>query len=207
MARVEAATTTPVGQPFAAPTRRRRTSSIGALWRFSALPLQAQLSRLAFFVLVATVLVVAAISLVNALRWVNRPFAGFLVNERMVPGNVGQYHWTGTAAGLKYLDKVLRANGAPVASMKDLERIVRAVPVGEPITYTIDRAGQISDVSIATMRFTWFDLIATFGIPFLSGIFYLAIGAIVYALKPDTRASWAFLLACFYLSIYTITAF
>ena len=52
-----------------------------------------------------------------ASRWIDRPFAGFLMNERMVPGNVGRYEWTGTQAGLRYPDKILAVNGRPVASI------------------------------------------------------------------------------------------
>ena len=73
-----------------------------------------KLSRILFLITVMFFLVVAAICLVNALKWVGRVFPGFLLNERMVVAPIGQYHWSGTQAGLKYPDKILpTANPCP----------------------------------------------------------------------------------------------
>jgi class 3 adenylate cyclase len=41
----------------------------------------------------------------------------------------------------------------------------------------------------------------------IAGLMYLSMGTVVFILKPAARASWAFLLVAFSLSIYTVTAF
>ena len=57
------------------------------------------------------------------------------------------------------------------------------------------------------MRFTWADLVMTFGITFLSGLLYLALGVIVFLLKPDAALSWVFLAMAACLGLYSTTAF
>jgi serine phosphatase RsbU (regulator of sigma subunit) len=191
-------------QPVNPPRPRADMVWVRPLSSWSA---QELVSRSIFGMLILIVLLICTICGGLAVRWIDKPFAGFLVSPRMVLGNMGSYHWTGTQAGLKFPDKVLTANGQPIASISDLERVISPLPVGTPITYTVERGGQIIEVVIPTMRFTQVDLATTFGIPFVSGIFYFLIGVIVFLLKPDTHVTWAFLLSCFFLSLYTIIAF
>lgn len=164
-------------------------------------------ARLTFAAMILGVLVVAAASLVDAVPWIGKPFPGFLLNQRLAVGVIGQYHWTGPQAGLRFPDQVLAANGRPVRSIRELDGVVQAVPVGDPITYTIARGGAILEVPVPSMRFTLGDFLAIFGVYFLAGIVYLLIGLIVLVLKPDTRASWAFFTACCLLSVYYLTSF
>jgi len=77
-------------------------------------------TRIAFFSMLAVVLLTALICAVASVQWIDRVFPGALINERMVIGNVGRYTWTGIGAGLKYPDKVLEVDGRPVGSMAEL---------------------------------------------------------------------------------------
>ena len=190
----------------AAPARRPQ-SGLRAVWALSQLPRRQFISRLAFIGFMVAIAIISIICFVNAVRWVGKPFPGFLMNERMVTGNVGQYHWPGTQAGLRFPDKIIAANGEPVTSRRDIERIIQATPIGESIRYTISRAGSLIELNIPAQRFDWLDLIMTFGVIFVSGIAYLLIGAIVFVVKPDTRPSWTFQLFCFFLGVYAVTAF
>ena len=165
------------------------------------------ISRIIFFGVVLTVLIIGIVCIINAVQWVNKPFAGFLINERMVLGNVGQYHWTGTQAGLKFPDKILKANGKVIASMRDLEEVVNNTKTGDAIIYSIERGEKLLNIRVPTMHFTFKDLFMTFGVTFLSGILYLVIGVVVFIMKPDTWVSWAFFLACSFLSTFAITSF
>ena len=165
------------------------------------------ISRIIFFGMILFILIISVICTVNAIKWINKPFAGFLMNQRNVIVTTGQYHWTGVQTEIKLQDKILKANNQPIISMRDLESVIGSVRVGDAITYSVKRGEEIIHLMIPTMRFTAMDLLLSFGFPFLSGIIYLLIGVIVFILKPDTKASWAFLLACFFLSVYTITAF
>src|SRR5437867_2513420 len=164
-------------------------------------------TRIAFFSMVAVVLLTASICAVASVQWIDRVFAGALINERMVIGNIGRYTWTGIGAGLKYPDKVLAVNGRPITSMEELYAVILPEPPGHPMTYLLERDGQRFQAMVATMRFTWLDLALTFGLMALAGLIYLSIGAVVFLLKPATRASWAFLLVSFFVGVYGISAF
>lgn len=163
--------------------------------------------KILFGGIVLSILVVSMICLLNGIRMVNNPFPGFLINQRMVLTDISRYGWTATEAGLRYPDKILKANDKIISSMKDLDEVVKDIGIGKPIRYYVDRKGRFFEATILTMQFTLTDLLMTFGIPFFAGIIYLLIGVIVFILKPHTKESWAFLLVCFSLSMYTITAF
>lgn len=160
---------------------------------------------LLFIGLVLVALIINILCITNNIKWIDRPFAGFMINQRIIFTNVGQSQWTGIRAGLRYPDKILKANDKPISSLKDLQDIINKSGVGEQIRYSLDRAGQVIEVTIPTMRFTWLDFILTFGIPFLSGFIYIVIGVVVFILKPDTEVSWAHLLLCLFLGVYTPT--
>jgi class 3 adenylate cyclase/uncharacterized protein YigA (DUF484 family) len=186
---------------------RRARSALPPIWALSGLPPAAVASRIVFFGVVLMFVVVSVTCLLIASRWIDRPFAGFLANERLVPGNVGRYDWTGTQAGLRYPDKILSANGQPVKSMGDLDAIIRESAPGEPVKYEIDREGRTVEITVATMRFTLADLVMTFGITYVSGLLFLFLGVVVFLLKPDARLSWVFLVMSACLGLYSVTAF
>ena len=185
----------------------RPQSSIVGIWNLSGLPLKEIAGRIIFFGMILSVLVISSICVINAIEWIDKPFPGFLLNQRAVVANIGQYHWTGTQVGLRYPDKILSANGRVISSLRDFKEVIRNTTIGDPIKYSIERGGQVVEVTIPTARFTWVDLLMIFGIEFLSGIIYLSIGVVVFILKPHTKVSWAFFLATFFLSTDNILGF
>ena len=68
-----------------------------------------RVQRVVFWSIVLLFLIVSTIGVIDALRWVNKPFAGFLLNKRLAIANTGRDHWTGIQAGLKYPDKIIAA--------------------------------------------------------------------------------------------------
>ena len=165
-------------------------------------------SRLSFGAMNLFVWIVCGICLVLALQWGTRPFAGFLVNERMVISDHGNVNWPGVKAGLRYpSDKIVKANDQPIHSMDDLQAVVDRVQVGDSIRYTIDRAGETMALALPVISFTWVDWFMTFGLTFFSGLAYLTLGFIVYILKPDSDMTWPFLFSGFFLGLYSISAF
>jgi len=164
-------------------------------------------SRVAFLGMAVTILIIATVCTVNAVKWINKPFPGFLYNERMVVAPEGRYHWTGVKAGLKYPDKILEANEIRLSSSLDLGEIISRTPTGDSVTYAVERGGALIEVTVPTMRFTVADLLMTFGSTFVAGITYMLIGIIVFTMKPDIKASWTFFTGCLVLSLWSITIF
>jgi adenylate cyclase len=164
-------------------------------------------SRALFFGILLIVVMISVSSFMNAVRFLNRPFPGFLVTPRLVIANVGQPTWTGLQAGLKYPDKVIRVNGKRVTSIADFTKAVKDQKPGTLMLYVIERQGTFFTAAVSMMWFSWLDLSTTFGLEFLSGLAYVVIGIVVFILKPDTVVSWSFFLLCSFLALYNITDF
>ena len=121
--------------------------------RPSLVLIKAHLDKVFLFAVLLCFFTVTTICIVQALTWVNRPFPGFLYNARVAVAPIGQYHWTGTQAGLRYPDKILSADGKPLASIKDLKKTVKDAGIGAPILYTVKRGESIFNATVVTMRF------------------------------------------------------
>src|SRR3972149_1349311 len=134
----------------------RLAQSTPMFWSLASLPRIAKISRLLFATVILAGGVTGGISFINAYRWLDNPFPGFLVTPRMVVQDSGLPYWTGVQARLNYPDKVRTANGENLGSRRDLEEVLNATKVGDPIAYEIERSGRIMTISIATMRFSRF---------------------------------------------------
>src|SRR3972149_5329185 len=178
-----------------------------AVWSLKGAAARHIACRGLFCSLILSVLILSGICLWNAVRWMDKPFPGFLLNQRMVVGYVGLRHWTGTEAGLKYPEKILNANGRSISARRDLEEVPPAAGIGDPIRYSVDRNGERLAVEVPTMRFTVSDLLLTFGIFFFLGFLYLLTGTTVFVLKPDTTVSWLFFSGCLLESICSFISF
>ena len=164
-------------------------------------------SRLAFVFIMVAALTVSIMAVIDAGSLVGHPFPGFFVNERLVASNFGRPGWTGPQGGIRYPDKLIKADGMALNSADDLRKVVEKNLLERSIVYVIEREGRDIEVSIQTMWFAWWDLAATFGPTFVAGLLYLIIAAVVYALKPDTAVTWAFVTGCFLIGIYQIVTF
>ncbi|MBM4300466.1 MAG: hypothetical protein FJ121_02895 [Deltaproteobacteria bacterium] len=161
-------------------------------------------------VLVVMVLIFLAIGLrcfIQALAWIDKPFSGFLVNERLIVTGISQPHWTGSKAGLRYPDKIVQANNQEIATSLALEKVVEQTPVGDPIAYQVNRRGQVFAVILPTMPFDIYDFFNIFGLYFITGVIYGLCGFLVFVMKPDTEVSWAFLLACYFVGLHYLLNF
>lgn len=177
------------------------------VWSFKGLSAKQVVSRIIFYLMILSVLLIGSICVRNAAKWIDKPFAGFLMNQRMVVGFFKQYYWTGTEAGLRYPDKILKANNKNISSMKDLDEVIANTNIGDPIRYSVEREGKIIGVTIPSMRFSGTDFWMIYGPYILEGILYLIIGLIVFILKPDTEVSWVYLLGCFIQGASSFTSF
>jgi len=186
-----------------------KTSSMdaGRIRFFHGISRNALYGRLVFFLTIAAVLTATVLSTASAVKWINRPFSGFLLNSRMYLGNTGQYHWTGAVAGLKFPDRILSANGRPIRSMKDLNEVVGNAKIGEAITYTVLRNGREVQVVVPTMAFSLLDYLFIVQSFLVIGFVYLLLAVVVFLLKPGTSVSWAYFWVGTVLSVYSITNF
>ena len=182
-------------------------SGIFRNWSLGRLSSTELTSRGIFLGILLIILLVSVLSFINAARFLNRPFPGFLVTPRLVIANVGQPNWTGLQAGLKYPDKIMRVNDKRVSSIEDFRTAVKDQKAGTLMLYVIEREGKYFTAAVSMMWFSWLDFSTTFGLEFVSGVTYVVIGVVVFILKPDTLVSWSFFLLCSFLALYNITDF
>lgn len=182
-------------------------AAVPHIFRLGGLPRRLVVSRVLFWTLVGVTAVATAISVFQAVQWVHKPFPGFLINARMVVTWMGPNHWTGVQAGLKFPDKILGVNDLPVSTPGDLYDNISRASIGTPLTYLIERNHQQIQVTIPTMRFTWYDLTIVWGTLLVIGLSFALLGIVVFILKPDTNVSWAFQLTCFFTCLITLLGF
>lgn len=165
------------------------------------------LSRAVFVLLLGFFLVSSLVCAVAAIRWVNRPFPGFVILENLRVDRPGPSHWTGVQAGVRFPDRILAVNEKPVTTVEEIGAVVRRLPVGTSVTYSIEREGRRLDVQIPTMTWTWLDAFSKFGVMFSVGCGLFFLGVLVFVLKPDTEVSWTFFLAGLFLALDFINVF
>ena len=150
-------------------------------------------------------LAVCVVSFASAVWMLGRTFPGFLVYDFPYKGSMGNVAWTGAAADLKLMDRIVSVNGEPVSSGAEVMRMARALPEASPVQYVIDAKGETRTIEVRTMRFTIRDMFLVFILPFICGTSIFLIGATAYILKPNTRSSWVFFLMCLFLGIYIVS--
>jgi sigma-B regulation protein RsbU (phosphoserine phosphatase) len=164
-------------------------------------------SRLLFYAMIASVIVISLISFLSALSWIKKPFAGFLIYDCPYVGSMSLAEWPGRQAGLKFLDRVLAMEVNPVWKGQDVVDLVNEQIRGTAVNYTFETKAGRSNLILPVVEFELRDFILVFFFTFLGGLAVLALGGAVFILKPGTRTSWVFFLFCFFLSLYMVTSF
>ena len=163
-----------------------------------------------FFVLIGLTAIMAgvcAVSLVNAISWLNKPFPGFLLYRDPLVGSFGSKDWPGGRAGLSFLERIIAVDGVAVQSGKDAVEAAGKREVGTPVLYTVESGGLARHVEVPVDIFTLKDFLLIFLITFIGGLVFYIIGFIVFLLKPNMPTSWVFLLATFGQAVYMVSGF
>ena len=165
------------------------------------------LPSIIFYGISVIFVLIAVVSFIHALSWINKPFPGFLVYKDPVLGSFGSGDWAGSQAGLRFLDRIVTVDGQPIREGDEIVQAVKVKKEGSPVHYLVDRIGERREITVPVDIFTLKDFLLIFFITFLGGLIFYALGFIVYFMKPDMRMSWVFLLACFGQAIYMATGF
>ncbi len=128
---------------------------------------------------------------VTSTRWIGTSFPGFFVMANRVVASVSLPHWPAARHSALYQRAVVAVNGQPIASAEELYAAVRRLPPGSPVTYTLAKDSQTSQLILASLSFTREDYILLFVPYLLSGLALVLIGIGVWFLKPTAPASLA----------------
>ena len=144
----------------------------------------------------AMIAVVVAVGvLVNSYAWVDRTFPGFFLMANRVVPSVGLTHWTGLQQATSiYQRQVVRLDGRPVASAREVYDAVAAAPPGTVFQYDLASRNVREQRAIASMRFSLRDYISLFGAYFVNGLIFTGVGIAVWILGRTgaTRTGAAF---------------
>ena len=160
-----------------------------------------------FYALTASMAIMTIFSFVSALSWLNKPFAGFLIQKHPYVGSMSNREWTGAKAGLKLLDRIVEVGRKPVWEGQDVVSSVKGQKPGTPVRYLVEAKGKVRGVTVSVDTFDMKDFLVVFFIPFLGGVAIYLLGFVVYVLKPRVTVSWVFLILCFCLGTYMVTGF
>ena len=145
-----------------------------------------------FFILIlAATCIIILLYVYNLIRWANAPDFGFGLRTATGINMVGVLEKPAQKAGLKVGDRLIAANGVTVSSYLDLQ-YARNWKIGEENAYLVDRNGQQITINIPNVRLGFKKVTIRSGFTCLLGLCYIAIGILVYLMKPSFRTSWIF---------------
>lgn len=128
-----------------------------------------------------------------AYRWFRQPFLGALIEPHNVISQINSPTWPARNQGVQWSDRLVALNRQPALDVQQVNRFM-AENGFAPVTATFVRwDGSQFDVQIQPIRVPWADLISLFLIPYVVGLIFLGTGVWAYRIRPDLRASRAFL--------------
>ena len=143
---------------------------------------------------------------ITSTRWINTVFPGFFVLGNNVVASVSLSHWPVSTQGQLYQQVIVAVDGSPVENAQAIYAAVARLPEQTLHTYTTEKDGIISSVTLPSQRFTFQDYLLIFGAYLFTGLAIAAIGFVVWFLKPHTAASAALLSLSTMFSLFFLTA-
>src|SRR5215470_3588287 len=128
-------------------------------------------------------------NLAACLHWIDKPFPGFFLHENLTVAPYFLPGWTGGAAGLKSLDRVVAIDGRPLHQRADLYDLVPNSPTHSEFHYRIIRDAQTLELTVASMSLSFHDWFLSFGVYVIMGMAFLIIGAAPYYLRAASPAA------------------
>lgn len=133
-----------------------------------------------------------------AIRWREKPFLGFVIEQTMVVSDYNGENWSGRLAGITYPEKITHINGIFVENQRDFQNTLAELLPGEDVRITT----RLPDGFIKTyqdiraMFLPRNDFVRLFWMPYLVGVVYLAIAGWVYRARGDTLPGRSFVFFC-----------
>ena len=128
---------------------------------------------------------------VHLFRWADAPDRGFILNVEIGIHQVAQTRPLGEEAGLRAGDRIRTVNGREYASFRELLGLLDLTP-GRENVYEIERGSERLRVAVP-VRPLGLEIVLKHNLPTLVlGLLFLAMGVLVFLMKPYEGPSWAF---------------
>jgi len=154
----------------------------------------------------ALVLLVAVYGTVEATRWRERQFPGFLLLRNGVVASAGLAHWPATATGEIYGHEVTAVDGVEVRGGAEIRSAVEQGREGRLVRYRFGEGESSFERLIATRRFGARDLWLLFGSYLLNGAAFGVVALLLRALRGGDRLGRGTFAFFWLAALYTFTA-
>ncbi len=162
-------------------------------------------SRSLAFLLLAAVIGLALTCGVSSTRWIYTTFPGFFVLGNRVVASVSLPHWSVTQHPEIFQHAVIAVNGRAVTAPEEIYLVVRQSLPGSAITYTLEKQGQLSQITLPSQIFMWRDYVLLFGASLFTGLVTAFLGIAVWFLKPNELASRSLAIASYTIGFFSLT--
>ncbi len=146
-----------------------------------------------FGLLALAALAFDAVYALHVVSWRSAPDRGWLMTTEGEPGVVAALRPNGEAAGLRVGDRILAVNAGSFETRAELMALLD-LEVGHRNRYTIQRGEEVVELSVETRPHALRTLVLEYGTSLAVGFLFLALGVLVFLMKPFEAASWAFFL-------------
>lgn len=144
----------------------------------------------------------------NLLEWSIGPDFGWTTEDNIDGLVVLSVHGRAESAGLMVGDLIVGINWKEVSTISDAQKNVDRTLEGTNI-YDVMRNGSQIEIIVPNKPLGFLNSFERYGVTWMLGGIFFVMGAVVFFMKPDTAASWAFL-ACMFITglyiTYTITS-
>jgi serine phosphatase RsbU (regulator of sigma subunit) len=159
------------------------------------------LSWATFWASVAVVSGLAGVYLYNIILWADYPDFGFGFRTATGMGVVGVVTDHGYREGLRVGDRLLKVNGKPFTTIQAVRTSVNRA-LGEENIYEIEREGVLLRVTVRNGPVGLAESFNRSGFLYILGLCYMAIGVVVFLMKPHSSVSWVFFLFTAVLGVF-----
>jgi class 3 adenylate cyclase len=141
-----------------------------------------------FWGILGLALAIGVAATIDRYQRVGRTFAGFWVMENLLVAIGG-----GERGDLAPFDRVLAMSGQIIESGRDVQEAIESQDPGTTFHYILARRGQLVEADVATRLYTHRDFRRFVVEGLLPGLLQLAVGAVVFLVRPGSSQSWVFL--------------
>src|SRR5262245_30816600 len=149
----------------------------------------------AFVAATLLALTVQGLFLANVLRWPATADKGWIFMMEMGPRVVAITRPVGERAGLRVGDEILTLNGAPYTSFDELFELLD-LELGHRNVYEVRRGAETRTIEVPNQPLGWERVLRQSGLILGLGGVFLALGVLVFLMKPFEGPSWAFFAMC-----------
>ncbi len=154
-----------------------------------------------------TIIIAVAMLLLTpfwAYRGYNEPFLGALLEPNNVVSLINGDGWVVREMGAEWPDRLLTINGENASTATERQALLFENGFA-PADITFEKQdGEIYTLRLTPISSSFDDYLTLFIIPYLVGLIFLAAGLWAYKIRPDLRASRAFVTFAASLSITTV---